>query len=291
MKIEDFLKKLENYERKNKLKKKFWMVFQAPLFFSILFSLNRGIQVSQFVRPAWNGYSPESAQVTLIRYPLSGIKDTVRTTVWYGMWATDGANFIPPLSPGNKLEARIAKNGYTARYIDSIPNNSSHLFPDVHMDDPYKSVLSFTPNIATIIDTIPYINVAFYGVFFLKKNPEQCCTAAVDTTINPDRVWDYFVNSERQDSIFRHGDSAYIQLEKIWNGIRYFTKIGFTIDTTRGRAMFVKSQGNTGSYTIYFPSNRELIGINEINKVKSKTFKAYPTITTGKVYTNIRKID
>ena len=277
MNFNDFINKAKKFELKEKLRKKFWMVFAAPTFFSILFSSSRGIQIEQFVRDAWNGYPAEDAQVTLIRRPLSGFKDTVRTNVWFGMWATNGSNFIPDLGEGDTLEARIEKDGYTTHSRKIITNASWQIFFDVHIDDPNKDVEAHAPNIATVIDT-SNINAPFYGIIWLKKNPAQPCTAVVDTSSGPERYWDYFVNLEKQDSVFDHEDSAYIKLVKESNDTLYYTLIPFRIDTTFGRLQLVAD-------IVYFPLEKE--GMPKVKEEKQQKvdleFKVYPTITKGKV--------
>ncbi|MGB9708079.1 MAG: T9SS type A sorting domain-containing protein [Candidatus Pacearchaeota archaeon] len=262
------------------------MVFQAPLFFSILFSISRGISVSQFVRDAHNGYSAENAQVKLVRHPTGGTIDTVSTTVWFGMWATDGANFEPDLKPGDKLEVIINKDGYTAHVIDSIKNTYSDLLPDVHIDDPNKPPRSRTPIIYVVKDTSE-VNAPLYGIFTLKKNLAQPCTALVDTSSGPDRVFDWFVNTEFQDSTVNHGDSAYITLQKTLGETTYVKTIEFMIDTTEHYdVIHIKSNGNSGNDTIIFPYTF-IVNVEEKtieNKVK-KDFQVVPS--HGKIFSVI----
>jgi len=153
---------------------------------------------------------------------------------------------------------------------------------EVCLIDPNKPGFFQTIQMKHVKDT-SYINSDFYGYWWLKKNPSQVCTSNVDTTLNPLHIVDWYINSQSQDSSLSQGDSAYVVLEKIHDDWRYFTKIGFEIDTTYINAMQVKSQGNTGNDTIYFPLEKEYYpGIKEnlekrVKKTNSLVIKPNPT--------------
>lgn len=284
--IFDYLKKLNKENIKRKIRKS--MVFQVLPFFSILLTLSNGrpvISASQFVNDAHNGYSSEDAIVSIMRKP-AGSDSTDTQNVWFGMWSSYAGNYNPPLSQGDTLLVNIQKEGYktNARWV--IPTDESCCLPHVHLDDPNKSVEAFTPNIETIIDT-SYVNAPFKGILWLEKNPNQPCTTQVDTAFGPERAYDFFDNLEKQDSIFTHGDSAFIKLLKERNDTTFYTFVPFEIDTSLGRLMVVKSNGNSGSDTLYFPLDISVfkdIGIEQI--LVPDTADSGQVITPGVVINN-----
>ena len=224
------------------------------------------ISPRQVVRPSIDNVSAVNEWALLVRRPVQGgWGDTSIAPIDpypspVGLWGSDYKNFSPWLKLSDTLYAIIEKNVNGKIYRAKskwCPNvfNGEEEFWAVYLDNPEKEVKAHGINIEGIFSFPPQ-----HKYCYLKKNPEQKIPADSNIYPWPPNVVELSFNLEKQDSLWNHGDSARIDLEKIITHYtpdgyplynkKYFTTLNFSIDTTWGMIQ--------GFWNVNFPQDSNI---------------------------------
>lgn len=216
------------------------------------------VSVDGFVHNSYDGVSGKNCPVKIyiIRSPPSSGDTVYAITDSKQRYSQDASNFDPSATIGDTIYIEAKKDtlgkDYKAKTMWKIKDSGNYVF-EITLDNPDNPSRAFTASLGApfsqgwIRDTSGLSN-PLNSVYWLAKNPEQKRTTQVDTGyVWPwDHFWRGYVNFEKQDSVAKHGDSAYISLEKSLGDTTWRTLIPFSIDTTGGDAMKVAD-------TVYFP--------------------------------------
>ena len=202
-----------------------------------------------FVQDSHDDISGKNIPVKIYRKQVTGGIDTLYTnTNENGRYLELEGNFNPNLAPGETTFVYAWKDTLSNRWNANLMFIAEQ-YPyqlEITLDNPNNPSKSFTASLGApfsqgwIRDTSG-IPDPLQGIYWLAKNPKQKCTTQVDTgyTWPFERNWRTWFNFEEQDSIAKHGNSAYISLEKNLGDTTWRTLIPFTIDTTWLGAMKV----------------------------------------------------
>ncbi|MGB9708356.1 MAG: T9SS type A sorting domain-containing protein [Candidatus Pacearchaeota archaeon] len=263
----------------------------------------KSIGVGGFVHNSYNGVPGANSLVKVYRKPTGTIDTLFATVDSNDGWAILTENFDPPAQLWDTLRIEAWKDTLGRKFYsrtDWVIRSGS--YPDhnfvreLHLDDPWKSPLAFTPNISVVKDTSG-ISTSFVALAALYKNLSQPCIGVVDTALSLTHRYDAYFNLEFQDSMFAHGDSFKVRLEKTRNDTTWFTEIASAIDTTHWDAMVVNANNSVhnGAFhgdTLYFPQSFSVfreIGLEKI--IAPDTADSGQVIVPGVVVRNYGTIN
>ncbi|HAV92119.1 TPA: hypothetical protein DCW38_02945 [candidate division WOR-3 bacterium] len=229
------------------------------------------INPSGGVHKTENGIPSGNSIVELNRKPI-GSSNFSTEVVWdlAEQWASNHLNYTPDLQDTDTLFIYAKKDTLDKEYSAKTWMLGSDKFSlEICLDNPEKLVKAFTPNILAIKD-ISSGEENLETKIYLDKNQIQKIDGKLDT-IGFYSSHQLYFNLEQQDSMFSHGDSFTIRLEKRLvnqptsdKDIVYFTEIKSAIDTTFWDAMKVNANNSihNGAFhgdTLYFPMFVETI--------------------------------
>ncbi len=226
----------------------------------------------QIVKPqsvSWHVHDSENsipgANCPVLAIRINPPDTCYQTTNINGRCTFSGGNFNPPLQIGEELNFEAKKDTNSLEYKtetnwivrDGLYPNHNFVLENC-LDNPLKNVVAHTINLSVVVDTSGWsTGSTFYALSALYKNPSQVCTTIVDTALSLSHRYDVFdLNFENQDSLLVNGDSVWVKLTKTKGDTTLQTLINFIIDDAHINSQLVKSNGNTGSDTTYFPIER-----------------------------------
>jgi len=239
-------------------------LFSTLFLASILFpKVINSQSISWHVHDSENGIPGANCPVSAIR--ISPPDTCYQTTNNNGRCTFSGGDFNPPLQIGQHLNFVANKDTNSSKHItetnwvvrDGFYPNHNFLLENC-LDNPLKNVVAHTINLSVVVDTSGWsTGSTFYALSALYKNPSQVCTTIVDTANSISHRYDVFdLNFENQDSLLVNGDSAWVKLTKTKGDTTLQTLIKFIIEDSHINSQLIKSNGNTGSDTTYFPIER-----------------------------------
>jgi len=167
--------------------------------------------------------------------------------------------------------------------VSHVLEEGTNRFLGTCLDDSTKAGTAFTTNYGAFCDTSSVTQpLTKYAVSWVGKNPTQKDTVEVDSLNAPYTVdYDYWYNTELQDSIVADGDTIYTT---------FFANLpGDSIAYTNTFAVIGEntfSNGILGADTVWFPEHvgPTAVAENEQETPKYSTLSFYPTVTKGQVY-------
>ena len=223
-------------------------IFLTLAFILGLSSSVESVDMRGYVHDSEDGFSGKNIPVKFCTD-----QDTLyNTTNENGRYVENSNNFDPPQPNIGDTISILAYNGSHTTMLKFLLGTDYNL--EATLDNPDNPSKAFTVNLGAPISSGGIKDTSglpdpLVGVYWLNKNSLQTCTTQVDTGyVAPlTHYWRGWFNFEEQDSVAKHGDSAYISLEKYVADTTYRTLIPFEIDTTWLAAM------QAGDSTVWFP--------------------------------------
>lgn len=226
-------------------------IFLTLVFILGLSSFTKG-DIAGHIHDSEDGIPGKNIPVKIYRKPTGPVDTLYTTTNENGRYLEFESNFIPEANFGDTLFVKAYDGDYTT-VLKFLAGTDYNL--EATLDNPDNPSKAFTVSVGAPFDLGGIKDTSglpdpITGIYRLAKNSVQTCTTQVDTgycSYPWDHFWRSWFNFEEQDSVAKHGDSAYISLEKVNEDTLYRTLIPFEIDTTWLAAM------QAGDSTVWFP--------------------------------------
>jgi hypothetical protein len=230
--------------------------------------------IGQRVFETHNGISSTGTIISCwVNDGSSGVQQA--TVNIHGMWWISAGNFSPPPVAGDTIKAAGSLNYggviYTTR-MRRIYDDANLTLPTGFLDDPNKNVIALTVGANKVRNRGPRRQYPMNAKGWLQKNPNQKIqfinylekafggdSLAIDTTdIHPQ----LYFNLEKQDSVWRQGDTLIAQIYQIKGDTMWSQNFKIPIDTIKyGRASIVDS--------LRYTADSMTIGVVEENKLEN----------------------